>query len=88
MRVNKQVYIRRKGDYVIWGNGYLCERGCLFSGWGVRGLGGINLLVGLYGLYVDIVWCVAGRERKGEMVMILQHDPWRVGQQKRARHTI
>ena len=60
------------------GNGYLCERGCLFTGWVERGLGGINLLVGLYGLYVDIVWGVAGRERKGEMIMILQHDPWRV----------
>ena len=40
--------------------------------------------------YVEdyLVRGVAGRERKGEMIMILQHDPWRVLQQKRARHSI
>ena len=40
--------------------------------------------------YVEdyLVRGVGGRERKGEMIMILQHDPWRVLQQKRARHSI
>ena len=40
--------------------------------------------------YVEdyLVRGVAGRERKGEMIMILQHDPWRVLQQKRARLSI